>query len=109
MTEPEIVGSTAVFVNAGGESTGVCISAAMYYLISNPEALKRAREEVLSAFRSAEEVTQQAVNLPYLNAVVEEALRIHPPTPGIFARRTGDRLELIDGHLVPPHVRCLHL
>jgi cytochrome P450 len=107
MTEPEIIGSTAVFVNAGGESTSVCISAAIYYLIGNSEVLKRAREEVLSAFNSLEEITQQAVNLPYLNAIVEETLRIHPPTPGIFARRTKDQPELIDGCLVPPNVRLL--
>ncbi|KAF2264999.1 putative benzoate 4-monooxygenase cytochrome P450, partial [Lojkania enalia] len=103
MTEAEIVGSTAVFVNAGGESTAACIAGAMYYLLRNPQMMQRAQEEVHSSFKNMTEILQRFVDLPYLNAVIEETLRIYPPTPGLFQRRTGSNPEIIDGYAIPPN------
>lgn len=106
MTKKEIIGSTAVLVNGGGESVAVCMTAATFYMLKNPAILTKAQMEVRNAFSEQDQITlRTAARLVYLNAIIEEALRIHPPTPGNFSRRTGPSGDMIDGHFVPPNVR----
>jgi cytochrome P450 len=45
--------------------------------------------------------------LVYLTAVIEESLRLFPPTPGLVSRRTNVPTE-IDGHIIPPDVSIFH-
>ncbi|KAI0143697.1 putative benzoate 4-monooxygenase cytochrome P450 [Xylariaceae sp. FL1272] len=104
MTEAEIIGSTSVFVNGGAEATATCMSAAIYFMLSNPTTYEQAREEVRSSFESQNNIESSTIShLVYLNALVEETLRIFPPTAETFARRT-DAVSEIDGHVIPPGV-----
>lgn len=105
MSDSEIIGSTTVFVNAGGEATATCMSATVYFMLTNPATYKHVKDEVRRAFNSEKSIEPNAVkHLVYLNAVIEESLRLFPPTPGNFSRRTNVTTE-IDGHIVPPNVR----
>lgn len=105
MTEGEIIGSTAVLVNAGGEATAACLTAAIYYLLKNPKPMKRLRDEICDKITCQDDIfSGGASNLAYLDAVVEETLRIYPPTPGTFARRTSLGGNTVDGYFVPPNV-----
>ncbi|KAH8769743.1 cytochrome P40 monooxygenase [Hyaloscypha finlandica] len=72
-------GST--LVTAGTETTSTFLSAATYYLLRNPEVLEKLKTEVRSAFASSGEIDGENTKLLYLNAVVEEGLRIFPPAP----------------------------
>ena len=73
-TLPNVVG--------GAETTGISLSAAVYYLWKNPQILAKLRHE-LDARRSAgtfhDIVTVKDVaGCRYLQAVVKETLRLHP-------------------------------
>lgn len=104
MKPREIVVSTAVFVNGGGESTAAWMTASIYYMLQNPHVYRQAKEEVRQTFATAEDITSTTShNLTYLGAVMEETLRIYAPAPGNFARRTVVPTE-IDGQIVPPNV-----
>ena len=106
MTHSEIVGSTTVMVSAGGETTAAAITGITYYMLKNREILKKAQEEVRSSFNSLSDITTKPVeNLTYLNAIIEEGLRMYPPNPASFARRTKKMVEVIDGYEIPPNVR----
>ena len=106
MTEKEIIGSTAVLINGGGESVAVCMAAATFYMLKNPAILTKAQKEVRNAFSEEDQITlRTTARLVYLNAIIEEALRIHPPTPGNFSRRTSSSGDTIDGYFIPPNVR----
>ena len=108
MTRDEIVNNASILIIAGSETTATLLCGATYYLCANPDALARARAEVRGAFAAAEAMTLAALaRLPYLQAVIEEALRMYPPVPGMLPRRTGARGNVIDGHFVPGHVRTL--
>jgi cytochrome P450 len=73
-------GST--LVAAGTETTSTFLSASTYYLLKNPEVLEKLKTEVRSAFASSGEIDgENTKKLLYLNAVVEEGLRIFPPAP----------------------------
>jgi len=53
--------------------------AVMYNVLAHPETLKKLRSELLSSKLSRPYPTWQEVNtLPYLDACINEAIRIHP-------------------------------
>jgi hypothetical protein len=65
----------------GGDSTSTAICACLFYLSRHPSANKRLRIE-LDDFenRAREEKTPaHLAALPYLQAVVKESMRLHPP------------------------------
>jgi cytochrome P450 len=104
MSNAEIVGSTTVLVNAGGEATAATMGAAVYYMLKNPHVYERAKDEVRRTFASEDAIIGTTSHgLAYLDAVVDEVFRIYAPAPGNFARRT-DMATQIDGHLVPANV-----
>lgn len=67
-----------------GSSTAPClISAAIYFLLKNPEALAAAREEVDAVLGQGEEFTYDHLSrLPYIEATVRESLRLSFAAPG---------------------------
>ena len=105
MTREEIINNASILIIAGSETTATALSGATYYLLTNPAAYRRVRDEVRTAFARAEDITLHATGqLPYLHAVLEETLRMYPPVPGMLPRRTGSQGNVIDGHFVPPDV-----
>ncbi|KAK3317945.1 cytochrome P450 [Apodospora peruviana] len=79
-----------ILTTAGSETTATALSGTMNYLVQHPDKLRRLTAEVRKAFKSASEtdMTLDALqrNLPYLNAVLSEGLRLCPPVPWILPR-----------------------
>ncbi|QDS71312.1 hypothetical protein FKW77_001782 [Venturia effusa] len=63
-------------IGAGTDTTSISLSAVVYHLWRNPRYLQRVREELKGI--SSPITYDQARNIPYLNAVIKEALRVHP-------------------------------
>lgn len=71
---------------AGVDTTSAAILWAMTELINHPHVSKKLRVEIESVVGSSRLVKESDVpNLPYLQAVIKETLRIHPP--GALLRR----------------------
>lgn len=105
MTDDEIDVNARLLILAGSETTATLLSGATYFLLTNKVALDRASDEVRSAFQSEANITFTSLaRLPYLNAVIEEGLRLYPPVPVAFSRRTLPGGNVIDGHVVPENV-----
>ncbi|KAF2305659.1 hypothetical protein P3X46_032850 [Hevea brasiliensis] len=67
---------------AGVDTTAATIQWAIAELINNPKILKKLREEIDSEVGSSRLVKESDIqNLPYLEAIVKETLRKHPPGP----------------------------
>ncbi|OLL24230.1 Isotrichodermin C-15 hydroxylase [Neolecta irregularis DAH-3] len=76
-----------VVIIAGGETISTALNAAIYLLASNPRCYKKLRSEVESHFSSSHEMeSHQLAQLSYLNAVINETLRIRPPLVGELPR-----------------------
>jgi hypothetical protein len=64
-------------IGAGSDTTGLSLSAVIYYLCKNPEVMRKLREEIDCLAKKGEisdPVTYgQAQNMPYLQAVLKEA------------------------------------
>lgn len=103
VTDRFLVAQGHTFITAGSETTATALAVTTHFLARNPVQLKRVAAEVRSTYMSAEEIElTSAQQLPYLNAVIEEGLRIFPPIP-IGGPRTSPGAH-VDGHYVPPNV-----
>ncbi|KAK7256071.1 hypothetical protein RIF29_29504 [Crotalaria pallida] len=73
-------------------------------IIRNPQTFKKARDEIDSVVGKERLVRESDIpNLHYLQAVVKETLRLHPPTP-IFARE-AIRTCQVDGYDIPERTK----
>ncbi|KAF4811986.1 Cytochrome P450 monooxygenase aclL [Colletotrichum tropicale] len=103
MTEPEIEAAAITFIVAGSETTATMLSGTVYLLCQNRAILDRLTSLVRADFPSESDLT--LVNLQqheYLNAVLQEGLRLYPPAPDNLFRVTPDSGGLVMGELLPP-------
>ncbi|KIW02096.1 uncharacterized protein PV09_06586 [Verruconis gallopava] len=105
MSEDEINMNFTVIMVAGSETTATLLSGCTFLLHKNPEVLKKLKAEVRSSFKSEDEINMITVNkLPYLLAVIEEALRYYPPIAIALPRKSPPHGTTICGHHVPGNV-----
>ena len=88
--EEDIFYHTLSNVIAGAESTGTTLCAAIYYLCRNKPVLSKLRKELdeFNATRKSQEgpSMKEAQDLPYLQAVIKETVRIFPATGLLMPR-----------------------
>ncbi|TFY51240.1 hypothetical protein EVG20_g11093 [Dentipellis fragilis] len=89
MEDRDVLSQVPTFLVAGHETTSTGTTWALYALASNPRVQAKLRDEVLS--HPSDNPTMDEVNsLPYLDAVVRESLRLHPPVPATSRVATED-------------------
>ncbi|XP_044973538.1 cytochrome P450 71A1-like [Hordeum vulgare subsp. vulgare] len=94
---------------AATDSTFTLLEWAMAELINHPHEMRKLQDEVREAVGpgASAVVTEELLpRLPYLKAVVKEALRLHPPTPLLLPRETLEDTRLL-GYDVPAGTRVL--
>ncbi|KAF5327372.1 hypothetical protein D9619_004468 [Psilocybe cf. subviscida] len=74
----EVVSDGGLAIIAGSDTTSSTISHLFYFLMTNPIAYKRLQDEIDDLGDDIYDCTKQA-HLPYLNAAINEALRLLPP------------------------------
>ncbi|KAF7526024.1 hypothetical protein G7054_g10901 [Neopestalotiopsis clavispora] len=92
-------------VGAGSDTTAISLSATFYYLLKNPSTLQRLREEVLTKAEqgqlSEKPTFKETLDMPYLQAVIKEALRLHPATGLPLERVVPEGGATISGRFFP--------
>ncbi|GMI77871.1 TRANSPARENT TESTA 7, CYTOCHROME P450 75B1 [Hibiscus trionum] len=95
-------------LTAGGtESSTVTLEWAISELLKKPEVLAKATEEldrVIGRDRWVEE--QDIVNLPYIDSIVKETMRLHPVAPMLTPRVARQDCQLL-GYDIPKGTRAL--
>ncbi|KAJ5185209.1 Cytochrome monooxygenase lcsI [Penicillium cf. griseofulvum] len=105
MTIREMEANAALLILAGSETTASLLSGFTYYIMANPPAYRKLVDEIRTSFKSYEDIDFQRVGqLTYLNAALEESLRIYPPVPAVIPRVVPKEGALIDGQFVPENV-----
>lgn len=88
------------FFTAGTDTTATAVEWAISELIANPRVLKKAQEEVDKVTGQKRLISESDIpNIPYINAVVKEILRLHPPV--VMINREGTQDCVVGGYLVP--------
>lgn len=105
MSEGEIHATFMVLTTAGSETTATVLSGTLNHLTRQPEMLHRLVHEVRTEFLKEGEINLDRLNkLPYLNAVIQEGLRLCPPIPIMLPRLSPANGDTVCGMWVPPHV-----
>lgn len=105
MSLSEIESTTALLLLAGSETTGTTICGTLQSLIQNPIELKKLETEIRSTFREESEITLSALQtLPFLNAVLNEGLRLCNPVAGGILRIAPKNGDTVCGHFIPEGV-----
>ena len=102
MTYPEIEATLRTLVVVGSETTGTELSAVVRNLLRHPSALEKLTEEIRQAFSSPSEINaERTASLEYLDAVIEESLRLCPPVPLGMPRVVPEGGAEVSGNWLP--------
>jgi cytochrome P450 len=105
MTIDEIGENSNILILAGSETTATLLSGTTYWLLRNPKIYQTLVQEIRSTFMKEEEINSISVNnLKYLLAVLNEGLRIYPPSPGGLGRISPPGGSTVDGYWMPEGV-----
>ena len=97
----QIVGYLMINILAGADTTAITIRSVLYYCLRSPQIWARLQKEIgevpdIVSFKHARA-------LPYLEACIREAMRMHPPVGMILERVVPPQgVVLPDGTNVPP-------
>ncbi|KAL4562781.1 hypothetical protein LXL04_026811 [Taraxacum kok-saghyz] len=97
----------ALFV-AGTDTTTGTIEWAMAELIRNTKKMEIVRSEIVKLMQNnSENIEEKHIpQLPYLQAVIKETLRLHPPAPFLVPHQAIDNIE-VKGFMVPKNAQIL--
>lgn len=93
----------------GTDTTALLTEWAMAELVLHPEKQAKLRAELNSLAGDGREVTDaELAGLPYLQAVIKETLRVHPPGPLLsWARLATSDVQLSNGMVVPAQTTAM--
>lgn len=87
---------------AGSDTIAVMVEWAMAELLRNPSVMAKVRAEMEDSLGGKETIEEpDAANLPYLQAVVKEAMRLHPVAPILLPHQAVEDGVEIGGYAVP--------
>lgn len=105
-----IVEVKAILMNmflGGTDTSASVLEWAMANLMRNPEAMRKAQEEVRQVVGDKGNVEESDLHeLHYLKMVIKETLRLHPPAP-LLLQRECLKDATIDGYIIPAKARIL--
>ena len=101
MTQREIYNNASALSGAGSESVGSWISGSLYLLLCHPNVYHRACSEIRGAFPASEDINLESIlGLPYLQAVLDESLRVYPTALAGQQRVVHPEGDHISGHWI---------
>lgn len=86
---------------AGSDTTASATRAILLHVITNPPVLQRLLEEIKQSDVSDPIKDAEAKKMPYLQAVIKEGLRIHPPVTGLMLKVVPPGGDTVLGKYLP--------
>lgn len=109
LTDGEIISNASLLLGAGTETSATTLSVTTYALLKNPAKLAKLVSEVRSSFKRQDEITFESTSgLPYLSAVINEALRYRAPVPAGFIRKVPSTGAEVSGYFIPGNCNVSH-
>ncbi|KAF2971588.1 hypothetical protein GQX73_g1920 [Xylaria multiplex] len=99
--------TAAIFINltAGHDVLAITLRAVWYHLARNTRVLSKLHDEIRLLDQRLPSASilpfSEVSRLPYLNAVIQETLRVHPNTGTIIERVAPQEGATIDGYYIP--------
>ncbi|KAJ1255187.1 hypothetical protein BS78_K280300 [Paspalum vaginatum] len=90
----------------GGETTSHTIECALAELLQAPNSMRKVQEELKTVMGTKQQIDETDISkLPYLQAVVKETLRLHPPVP--LPPYEAEATVEIQGYVIPKGTKVL--
>ncbi|WP_433526986.1 cytochrome P450 [Nocardia pseudovaccinii] len=99
MSDEELIDQVFTFLFAGAETTASTLTWALYLLGRNPELRRQVQHEVDTVLSDSTARYQDLANLPVVNRVVTETLRLYPA--GWLLTRVVSADTILDGVPLP--------
>jgi cytochrome P450 len=106
--EERVLALTVANMFAGSDTTAISLRAIFYYLLKDPSKMQKLTEELSYQSTSGKFTRddglvrwEEARELPYLGAVISEALRCHPAVGLTLERVVPSQGVTIAGHFLP--------
>ena len=108
-TRGEIYSNSNLLIMAGSETSASAMSGCLYHLARSPRDTIRLVNEIRAKCHTEDEITFEAIaDLPYLDAVLHESMRLYPAQP-IFTPRIIPRGGAVVAGLHVPEKVSIHL
>ncbi|CAN1785960.1 Cytochrome P450 71D11 (Fragment) [Linum perenne] len=105
LTEDNIKAVTVEVFLAGVETSATAIDWTMAEMIKDERVLQKAQQEVRQIFHGKPTVDEGSIHeLKYLDMVIKESLRLHPPLPLLLPRESQERVQ-INGYEIPANTK----
>ncbi|KAI5921958.1 cytochrome P450 [Camillea tinctor] len=106
LRQNELWAEALFFVLAGGSTVATAICGALFHLSCHPDVYARLAAEIRETFSSGHEIQPgpRLASCSYLRAVIDESLRLTPPSPSPLWREPENQTSkpfVVDGHVVP--------
>ncbi|KAL8208421.1 hypothetical protein R6Q57_007833 [Mikania cordata] len=100
ITRNNIKATILDFFVAGTDTTAVTTEWTLAELMNNPHVLEKARQEIDTVVGNKRLVNESDVpNMPYIQAIIKESLRLHPPIP-LLIRKSNANIS-VRGYNIP--------
>lgn len=97
-------------IAAGSDTTAISLSSLLWHVYRDPGVLRKLRDEIdhkEATGQLSDPVTfEESLDMPYLQAVIREALRMHPAVGQLLARSVPETGLYLEGYYFPPQVRA---
>ena len=103
LTDMEVIAQSFVFLIAGYETSSNTLGLTSYHIATHPDVQDKLQQEIDSVWTDGEQLpTYETVNeLPYLDMVISETLRIYPPGTDVLLFKTiRQSLSYYNGYLI---------
>jgi cytochrome P450 len=105
LTQEEASGEALLQVVAGSDTSAGTLRTVMLNILTNPITYSKLRKEIdagIATGKISSPITDtEARQLPYLQAVIKEGLRLMPPASGAFFKEVPPTGDTIDGKFIP--------
>ncbi|KAJ4175219.1 hypothetical protein NW754_005639 [Fusarium falciforme] len=102
LTQKEAESEILLQIIAGSDTTATAIRSTMLHIITSPRVYHKLRTEI-SKTTYSEPIIPDSIgrDLPYLQAVIKEGLRIFPPVAGLMSKEVPPQGDTWKGQFIP--------
>ena len=104
-----LMGDARLLIVAGSDTTATTLVYCFYHLAKDPSLVDKLRSELEAhSIRNDDSFEVQPLQyLPFLNALINETLRMHPPVPGGVFRDTPAEGVEMNGVRLPGGIKTI--